>query len=59
MVQISNTDIQRILLCLDIAVSHYKSRPGLRNNNHAWAITMLKDKINRKLIKQNTNHDKK
>ncbi|WP_301196576.1 MULTISPECIES: hypothetical protein [Muribaculaceae] len=59
MVEISNTDIERVLSCLDIAIDHYKSLKGLRNNTHAWAIAQLKDKINRKLKKQkSTNHDK-
>lgn len=62
MVEISNTDIERILSCLDIAIEHYKSLKGLRNQNHAWAIGLLKEKINRKLNKQyskSQNHDKK
>ncbi len=52
MVEISNTDIARIMSCLDIAISHYKSQNGLRNSTHAWAIGQLKDKINRKLKKK-------
>jgi len=52
MVEISNSDIERILVCLDIAVDHYKSLKGLRNSSHAWAISQLKDKINRKIQKQ-------
>lgn len=62
MVEISNSDIDRILVCLDIATEHYKSMKGLRNQTHAWAIGQLKDKINRKLNKQpskSTNNDKK
>lgn len=62
MVEISNTDIGRILSCLDIAEEYYKSLKGLRNNTHAWAIARLKEKINRKIIKQNSkseNHEKK
>lgn len=62
MVEISNSDIERILNCLDIAIAHYKSLKGLRNSTHAWAIGLLKDKINRKLSKQHSksqNHDKK
>ena len=59
MVEISNTDIERVLSCLDIAIDHYKSLKGLRNNTHARAIAQLKDKINRKLKKQKSaNHDK-
>lgn len=61
MVEISNSDIDRILVCLDIAAKHYKSMKGLRNSTHAWAIGLLKDKINRKLSKQHSkskNHDK-
>lgn len=62
MVKISNTDIERILTCLDIAIAHYKSQKGLRNSTHAWAIGLLKDKINRKLNKQqhskSDKHDK-
>lgn len=61
MIEISNSDIERILNCLDIAMVHYKSLKGLRNSTHAWAIGLLKDKINRKLSKQNSkskNHDK-
>lgn len=61
MVEISNTDVDRILSCLDIAMAHYKSLNGLRNSNHAWAIGQLKQKINRKLSKQHSkskNHDK-
>mgnify|MGYP001093976100 FL=1 len=54
MVEISNTDTERILLCLDIAIEHYKSKKGLRNSNHAWAINRLKDKITHKLQKQQT-----
>lgn len=55
MVEISNSDIERIISCLDIAIEHYKSLKGLRNSNHAWAIAQLKDKINRKLKKQKIN----
>lgn len=61
MVEVSNSDIERILNCLDIAIEHYKSQKGLRNSNHAWAIGLLKDKINRKLSKQHSKsqkHDK-
>lgn len=61
MVEISNSDIERILTSLDIAIAHYKSQKGLRNSTHAWAIGLLKDKINRKLSKQHSksqNHDK-
>lgn len=60
MVEISNSDMSRILDCLDIAAEHYKSQKGLRNQTHAWAIGQLKDKINRKLKKQlskSTKHD--
>lgn len=60
MVEISNSDIGRILDCLDIAIAHYRSLKGLRNSTHAWAIGQLKDKINRKLNKQllkSQNHD--
>lgn len=52
MFEISNSDIDRILVCLDIAADHYKSLKGLRNQTHAWAIAQLKDKINRKIQKQ-------
>lgn len=52
MVEISNSDTERILDCLDIAIAHFKSLKGLRNSNHAWAIGLLKEKINRKLNKQ-------
>lgn len=52
MVEISNSDMDRILVCLDIAADHYKSQKGLRNQTHAWAIAQLKDKINRKIQKQ-------
>ena len=52
MIQVSNADIERIIRCMDIAIAHYKSQKGLRNSNHAWAIGLLKDKINRKLNKQ-------
>lgn len=61
MVEISNSDIERIMSCLDIAIEHYKSLNGLRNSTHSWAIGQLKDKINRKLKKQHSksaNHDK-
>lgn len=61
MVEISNADIERILPCLDITIDHYKSLKGLRNNTHAWVISNLKEKINRKLKKQqlnSSNHDK-
>lgn len=61
MVEVSNSDMERILSCLDIAAEHYKSLKGLRNSVHAWAIAQLKDKINRKLSKQHSksqNHDK-
>lgn len=47
MVEISNSDIERIMACLDIAINHYKSLKGLRNQNHAWAIGQVKDKISR------------
>lgn len=56
MLEISNSDIDRILLSLDIAIAHFKSRKGLRNSNHAWAIAQIKDKIIRKLNKQSPNH---
>lgn len=52
MIEISNTDTRRILLCLDIAITHYRSRPGLRNTGHAWSLSQLKQKITRKLQKQ-------
>lgn len=52
MVEISNADTDRILTCLDIAISHYRSLKGLRNSNHAWAVALLKEKINRKLNRQ-------
>ncbi|MBP3511143.1 MAG: hypothetical protein J6K19_03780 [Prevotella sp.] len=52
MVEISNADTDRILTCLDIAISHYRSLKGLRNSNHAWAVAQLKEKINRKLNRQ-------
>ncbi len=62
MVLISNSDIERILDCLEIAALHYSSRKGLRNRNHAWAINLLRDKINRKinrqLLKQSRNEQK-
>ena len=62
MIAISDSDITRILDCLDIAAAHYMSLRGLRNHNHAWAIGQLKNKINRKLKKQlskSTDNDKK
>ena len=59
MVEVSNSDMERILSCLDIAIAHYKSLKGLRNSNHAWAINLLKEKINRKLNKQQNHNDKK
>lgn len=62
MVEISNSDIERILTCLDLAISHYRSVSGLSARNRAWAVGLLKDKINRKLSKQHSkskNHDKK
>lgn len=58
MVEISNSDIERILNCLDIAIAHYKSLKGLRNSTHAWVIGLLKDKINRKLSKQHSKSKK-
>lgn len=58
MVEISNSDIERILNCLDIVIAHYKSLKGLRNSTHAWAIGLLKDKINRKLSKQHSKSKK-
>lgn len=54
MVEIANSDIERILVCLDIAETHYRSLPGLRNVNHAWAIGLLRQKINRKISKQHS-----
>lgn len=62
MVEVSNSDMDRILSCLDIEEQHYKSLKGLRNSTHAWAIAQLRDKINRKIKKQlsnSSNHDKK
>lgn len=62
MVEVSNSDMERILSCLDIAEAHYKSLKGLRNSTNAWAIAQLRDKINRKIKKQlsnSSNHDKK
>lgn len=62
MVEISNSDIERVLSCLDIAMAHYRSLPGLRNLNHAWSIGLLKEKINRKINNhkhpKSQNHDK-
>lgn len=55
MIEISNTDTERILLCLDIAITHYRARPGLRNTGHAWSLYQLKQKITRKLQKKQTN----
>lgn len=53
MIEISNSDTDRILTCLDIAATHYNSHKGLRNKNQARLISLLKDKIKRKLLKQN------
>ena len=50
MVEVSNSDMERILSCLDISMAHYKAKKGLRNKNHAWAISLLKDKLTHKLI---------
>lgn len=58
MVEISNSDIERILCCLDIAETHYRSLPGLRNDNQAREIGLLRDKINRKIIKNHINNTK-
>lgn len=63
MVEISNNDTERILLCLDIAIEHYKSQKGLRNSVNAWAVGNLRTKIQRKLNNQNqpqkqNDHDK-
>lgn len=55
MIEISNSDTDRILTCLDIAASHYNSHKGLRNKNQARLISLLKDKIKRKLLKQKQN----
>lgn len=49
MIEISNTDAGRILLSIDIAIAHYRARPGLRNNGHAWSLSQLRQKITRKL----------
>lgn len=54
MVEISNTDVDRILSCLDIAQEYYKSLKGLRNVNNARMVFLLKNKINRKINKQNS-----
>ena len=51
MIEISNSDTERILLCLDIAIEYYKSKKGLRNATHAWSIAQIKDRIFRKLQK--------
>lgn len=59
MVEISNSDIERILCCLDIAETHYRSLKGLRNDNQAREIGLLKGKINRKLIKNTKTNEKK
>lgn len=62
MVEVSNSDMERILSCLDIAEAHYKSLKGLKNSTHAWVIARLRDKINRKIKKQlskSSNYDKK
>ena len=58
MVEISNSDIERVLSCLDIAERHYKSMKGLRNNTNAWAIGQFKDKIIRKINKQSKSSQK-
>ena len=58
MVEISDSDILRIITCLDIAHDHYASLKGLRNTTHAWSIARLKEKINRKLSKKQKQHDK-
>ena len=52
MVEISNTDVERILSCLDIAQEYYKSLKGLRNANNARMVFLLKNKITRKINKQ-------
>jgi hypothetical protein len=54
MVEISNTDVDRILSCLDIAQEYYKSLKGMRNVNNARMVFLLKNKINRKINKQNS-----
>ena len=53
MVEISNTDVDRILSCLDIAQEYYKSLKGMRNVNNARMVFLL-NKINRKINKQNS-----
>lgn len=61
MVDVSNSDMDRILLAVDIAIDHYKSLKDLRNCNNARMLLLIKEKINRKLIKQHSksqNHDK-
>ena len=52
MVEVSNSDMERILSCLDIAIAHYKALSGLRNINQARLTSLLKEKIYRKLKKQ-------
>lgn len=51
MVEVSNSDIGRILSCLDIAIAHYSALTGLHNRNQARILTLLKKKINRKIKK--------
>lgn len=58
MVEISNDDIKRILVYLDVAEAHFNSLKGLRNRTQAWVIARLKDKIIRKIKKnQKTNEN--
>lgn len=52
MIQVSNADIERIIRCMDIAIAHYKSKKGLRNITNAWVITNIKEKLIRKINKQ-------
>ena len=50
--EISKTDIQKIVKYLNDAAVLYDSQPGQRNVCRAWVIRQLIEKLNKKLSTQ-------
>ena len=49
MVEISNYDLRQILLCLDVAITHYRAQPDTRSLNKGRLTGRLKNKLIRKI----------
>lgn len=48
--EISKTDVQKIIKYFDDAVKVYDSLPGQRNRCRAWVIRQMKKKLEKKLL---------